>query len=111
MTAAVTLTRAEAPDEAVERAWDLLDRAESLPWPDEGYDAIADAAGALKNTLELCDDMLGLGWAQDAVLAELAEQVAEDIQPQADALVTVIGKHIGEDAAAYVGGGEGGEQQ
>lgn len=88
-------------------AWGILDRAERLDWPAGGYDAIADAAQDLKDLLELSDAMTGLGWDESPSLAGCTQGVAEDIAVQASALVTVIRKHCGDEAADYVRGREG----
>lgn len=86
-------------------AWALLDRAGRLDWPEQGYDAIADAADALKESLELADLTDGLGWDRSPSLAGCADGVAQDITAQGEALVAVIRKHIGEQAAQDVAGG------
>lgn len=87
-----------------EDTWALLDRAERLEWPDEAYDAIADAAGVLKESLTLADLLTGAGWDDSPSLAGCGEGVARDITAQGEALVAVVRKHIGDEAADYVAG-------
>lgn len=96
--------------DATATAWGIWDRADALyPWTPDGYDDIARAVQDLKTSLELADDMAGLRWEWSPSTAGCAEAVARDIDEQAEAAVVVIGKHMGDEAAAFVRGENKGE--
>jgi hypothetical protein len=117
MTAA-TLTEARA----VTWASAVLHRALGITWPEPARPAIRDAWAALQDAIEIHSSLLNddLHWeAYDAGIAEYTEAArydvalgrsAQDAEELAWVLVEAIGKLAGEDAAAYVSGGEGGEQ-
>jgi hypothetical protein len=113
---AVTLTRAEAAQ--IDRAHATLRRALNIPWPEAAAKVIGNAVADLQDALETHSGLVNdtLHWeAYDSDLRCYAEpyevavtKSAEDAEDAARYLAEVIGKHIGEEAAAYVGGGTGG---
>jgi hypothetical protein len=115
---AVTLTRAEASN--IDRANAVVHRAVSIPWPGdhEAFTAIGLALGGVLDALEIHEAIRKntLHWeVYDSDLRCYAEpyevavtKSAEDAEDAARYLAEVIGAHIGEEAAAYVGGGTGG---
>jgi len=112
---AVTLTKAEAA--LITRAQAVKSRAMNITWPDETRPVIRAALHGLLDALDMHDALVNgdLHWeVYDPDLRQYAEpyevalqMAAEDADEAAGVLIEVIGKHIGDEAAAFVGGEEG----
>lgn len=121
-TDALTFTEASSAGAGIiERGQAVLSRARNYPWPDEDRQARKDIGGAiwyLADTLAAYsrlrngivrphDEIPGLEPGPDAFGRALAK-VAADASRDADEVARVIGKHCGDEAAAFVSGTGGG---
>ena len=108
----ITITEA-AP---IDLARGVLERAESLAWPDEARPAIARAASDLRDAIDIHEMLRDrrLSWeCYDTDLATWPEphnaavdQSAKDAEEYAWMLAEVIEKHMGRETAEYVSTGE-----